>query len=292
MRITNDSNYRSLLDDIQRIAERMQTAQSQVTSGKKLNRPSDNPSGASDVVRIDTERATNAQYIDNAATAQSRLQIADSTLDGVQQTLDRIRSLGLLADTSSASSSISTEEIAGLRDQLLSYANTAYDGQFIFAGSNTDSAAYVKASDGTVSYAGDSQVMKLQIGDVTTLQTQVPGDQLFTAGVDVFKTVSDLSTAMASGDRSAIRTQVANLEQFIQIVSSARTKLGGLINEAAATQNELKQSDLSQVAHLSQLQDADMAQALTEFSQSQTALQAATAVGARVSSISILDYLK
>jgi flagellar hook-associated protein 3 FlgL len=292
MRITNDSNYRSLLDDIQRIAERMQTAQSQVTSGKKLNRPSDNPSGASDVVRIDTERATNAQYIDNAATAQSRLQIADSTLDGVQQTLDRIRSLGLLADTSTASSSISTEEIAGLRDQLLSYANTAYDGQFIFAGSNTDSAAYVKASDGTVSYAGDSQVMKLQIGDVTTLQTQVPGDQLFTAGVDVFKTVSDLSTAMASGDRSAIRTQVANLEQFIQIVSSARTKLGGLINEAAATQNELKQSDLSQVAHLSQLQDADMAQALTEFSQSQTALQAATAVGARVSSISILDYLK
>jgi flagellar hook-associated protein 3 FlgL len=292
MRITNDSNYRSLLDDIQRIAERMQTAQSQVTSGKKLNRPSDNPSGASDVVRIDTERATNAQYIDNAATAQSRLQIADSTLDGVQQTLDRIRSLGLLADTSTASSSISTEEIAGLRDQLLSYANTAYDGQFIFAGSNTDSAAYVKASDGTVSYAGDSQVMKLQIGDVTTLQTQVPGDQLFTAGVDVFKTVSDLSTAMASGDRSAIRTQVANLEQFIQIVSSARTKLGGLINEAAATQNELKQSDLSQVAHLSQLQDADMAQALTEFSQNQTALQAATAVGARVSSISILDYLK
>jgi flagellar hook-associated protein 3 FlgL len=270
----------------------MQTAQSQVTSGKKLNRPSDNPSGASDVVRIDTERATNAQYIDNAATAQSRLQIADSTLDGVQQTLDRIRSLGLLADTSTASSSISREEIAGLRDQLLSYANTAYDGQFIFAGSNTDSAAYVKASDGTVSYAGDSQVMKLQIGDVTTLQTQVPGDQLFTAGVDVFKTVSDLSTAMASGDRSAIRTQVANLEQFIQIVSSARTKLGGLINEAAATQNELKQSDLSQVAHLSQLQDADMAQALTEFSQSQTALQAATAVGARVSSISILDYLK
>jgi flagellar hook-associated protein 3 FlgL len=292
MRITNDSNYRNLLDDIQRIAERMQAAQSQITSGKKLNRPSDNPAGASDVLRIDTERAAAAQYTDNASTAQSRLQIADSTLDGVQQVIDRIHSLGLLADSGNSPSSASPEEIDSLRDQLLSYANTTYDGQFIFAGSNTDSPAYVKASDGTVTYGGDSQVMQLQIGNVTTLQTQIPGDQLFTAGVDVFQTVADLSSAVASGDRSAIRTQVANLERFLQIVSSARTRLGGLINEASATQNELKQSDLAQVAQLSQLQDADLAQALTEFSQSQTALQAATAVGARVSSISILDYLK
>jgi len=292
MRITNDSNYRNLLDDIQRIAERMQAAQSQITSGKKLNRASDNPSGASDVLRIDTERAANAQYVDNAATAQSRLQIADSTLDGVQQVVDRIHSLGLLADSGTNFITSSPEEINSLRDQLLAYANTTYDGQFIFAGSNTDSPAYVKASDGTITYAGDSQVMKLQIGNVTTLQTQIPGDQLFTAGVDIFQTVADLSSAVASGDRSAIRTQVANLEQFLQIVSSGRTRLGGLMNEASATQNELKQSDLAQVAHLSRLQDADLAQAISEFSQSQTALQAATAVGARVSSTSILDYLK
>jgi len=292
MRITTDSNYRNLLDDIQRISERMQAAQNQVTSGKKLNRPSDNPSGASDVLRIDTDRALNAQYTDNSATAQSRLQVADSTLDGVQQAAERIRSLGLLADTNSDTSSISTEEIDGLRDQLLSYANTTYDGQFIFAGSQTDSAAFVKAGDGTVTYAGDSQLMKLQVGNVTTLQTQVPGDQVFTSGVDVLKAVSDLSSAMASGDRNAIRTQIANIEQFLQNVSSVRTQIGGLINEASTTQTALKQSDLTQVAHLSQLQDADLAEALSELSQSQTALQAATAVGARVTSISILDYLK
>jgi flagellin-like hook-associated protein FlgL len=47
-----------------------------------------------------------------------------------------------------------------------------------------------------------------------------------------------------------------------------------------------------QVPHLSQLQDADLAQALSEFTQSQNALQAATAVGARVGTLSILDYLK
>jgi flagellin-like hook-associated protein FlgL len=64
------------------------------------------------------------------------------------------------------------------------------------------------------------------------------------------------------------------------------------MNGATAAQNELKQADLTLVAHLFELQDADLAQALSEFTQSQNALQAATAVGARVSSLSILDYLK
>ena len=117
MRITDDSNYRNLLQDIQTIAQRMQTAQNQVTSGKKVNRPSDNPSAAADVVTIDSARAANAQYLDNAATAQSRLQIADSTFDGVQQVTDSIRSLALLAQSSTAPSSTSVEQIAGMRDQ-------------------------------------------------------------------------------------------------------------------------------------------------------------------------------
>jgi flagellin-like hook-associated protein FlgL len=64
---------------------------------------------------------------------------------------------------------------------------------------------------------------------------------------------------------SAIQTQVSKLEQFSQNVSSACTKLGALMNGATAAQNELKQSDLTLVAHLSKLQDAHLAQALSKF---------------------------
>lgn len=292
MRIADDSSYRNLLLDIQRIAQRMQTSQNQISSGKKLTRPSDDPSAAADVVNVDSVRATSAQYLDNAATAESRLQIADSALDGVQQVTDRIRTLALLAQNGSSSPSLSVEEISGLRDQLLSYANTVFEGQYMFAGSKTDSAAYNKASSGTITYAGNSDVMKLQVGKASTLQSQIPGNQVFSGAVDIFQTLTDLVTAMSSGSTSAIRTQVARLEQFSQTVSSARTKVGGLLNGATAAQNDLRQADLTLVAHLSQLQDADLAQALSEFTQSQNALAAATAVGARVSSLSILDYLK
>ena len=292
MRIADDSGYRNLLLDIQRISERMQASQNQVSSGKKLTRPSDDPSAAADVVNVDSVRAASAQYLDNAGTANSRLQIADNALDGVQQVIDRIRTLALMAQNGTSSPSLSVEEISGLRDQLLSYANTEFEGQYMFAGSNTDSAAYDKASNGVVTYSGNSDEVRLQVGKASTLQSQIPGDQVFSGSVDVFQTLTDLVAAMNSGSTSAIQTQVTKLEQFSQNVSSARTKLGGLMNGATAAQNELKQADLTLVAHLSQLQDADLAQAISEFTQSQNALQAATAVGARVGSVSILDYLK
>jgi len=292
MRIADDSGYRNLLLDIQRIAERMQASQNQISSGKKLMKPSDDPSAAADVVNVNSARATSAQYLDNAGTANSRLQIADNALDGVQQIIDRIRTLALMAQNGTSSPSLSTEEISGLRDQLLSYANTEFEGQYVFAGSNTDSAAYDKASNGIITYLGNSDEIRLQVGKASTLQSQIPGNQVFSGSIDIFQTLTDLAAAMNSGSTSAIQTQVTKLEQFSQNVSSSRTKLGGLMNGATAAQNELKQADLTLVAHLSQLQDADLAQALSEFTQSQNALQAATAVGARVGSVSILDYLK
>jgi flagellar hook-associated protein 3 FlgL len=292
MRIADDSGYRNLLLDIQRIAERMQTAQNQISSGKRLTRPSDDPSAAADVVNVDAARATGVQYLDNAKTAESRLQVTDSALDGVQQVTDRIRTLALMAQNGTGTPSLSVAEISGLRDQLLSYANTAFEGQYMFAGSNTDDAAYLKASNGTITYNGNSDVMKLQIGKASTLQSQLPGDQVFSAAVDIFQTLTDLIAAMNTGSTSAIQTQVTKLEQFAQTVSTARTKLGGLLNASTAAQNELRQVDLTLVAHLSRLEEADLAQALSEFTQSQNALQAATAAGARVSTLSLLDYLK
>jgi len=135
-------------------------------------------------------------------------------------------------------------------------------------------------------------VTKLQTGRATTLQSQIPGDQIFTGSIDAFQTISDLMTAITSGNNSAIQTGVTKLETLSQTVSSARTQVGGLINSATAAQSDLRQTDLTQVAQLSRLQDADLSKALSDFSQSQIALQAATAVGARISSISLLDYLK
>jgi flagellar hook-associated protein 3 FlgL len=291
MRVTNETAYRSLLRDLERISERMQETQLQISSGKKLHKPSDDPTAVSDVVRIRAEHSEIAQYQDNVATAKSRLGIADTTLQSVETMIERVRSLALLSMSNVATAHVQTTEIAGLRGQLVAAANTTFDGQFIFAGSNVDGPAYTEASDGTVSYTGNDDEVRLQIGRSATLQMQVPGSEIFSGAVDLFATIKDLVDAMNAGNKSGISAQVAKLEQFSSVVGGALGKVGGLVNVAQSVQSDLTQYELARTEDLMKLEDVDLSVALTDFTQAETALRAATAVGARISNISILDYL-
>ena len=291
MRITSDIAYNNLLRDIERISERMSTTQTQISSGKKLNKPSDDPVAVSDVIRIQAEQGEIKQYQDNLATAKSRLNFADATLQGVETMIERVRNLALSSLSDLTNANLHTPEISGLRDQLLTAANSTIDGQFMFAGSNVDSPAYTQASNGTVTYNGNSDAVRVQIGRAATLQVGVPGSDIFSGTVDVFATVQNLMTAMNSGDKAGIAAEVTKLEQFSSVVSSALGKVGGLVNVAQSVDSELTQYSLGRTEQRSRLEDTDLAAALTDYTQAETALKAATAVGARISNISILDYL-
>ena len=292
MRITNEMGYRSLLRDLERISERMQEAQNQITSGKKLSRPSDDPAAASDVVRINAEKGEISQYLKSVATGKARLDFGDTVLDSVERMTERIRDLGLLSQNGLAPIAAYTTEIQGLRDQIFAAANSTFEGQFIFGGSRSDSSPYVLQSNGLITYAGNSDAVKLQIGRSSTLQTQLPGDEVFSGAVNIFTTIDDLLTAIKTGDKAGTIAQTTNLEQCYQTLGISRARLGSLVNVAQTVESELGRFDLARTEHLMRLEDADLPTALTEFTKNQTALQAATAVGARISNISILDYLR
>jgi len=175
---------------------------------------------------------------------------------------------------------------------MISAANTTHAGRFIFGGSVTTTPPYIKNSDSSVTYQGNNQDMPLQVTRNSTLQTQIPGSGIFTGSVDIFATMSDLATAMQSGDKTAIDAQVKNLQQFNDVVSVARSKIGAYLNTATNIKSQQSASNVLRQTELSQAQDADIAQAATELAMSQQRLQATLAVGARVAQITLLDYLK
>jgi flagellar hook-associated protein 3 FlgL len=292
MRVTNETAYRSLLSQIETISERMQNAQLQVSSGKKLHKTSDDPTAVSDVVRIQAEKSEIAQYQDNLSTAKSRLSFTDTTLQGVETMVERVRTLALISLNDPAHAGTQTSEVQGIRDQLLSAANSTFDGQAMFAGSNVDGPAYTRATDGTVTYNGNANEVRLQVGRSTTLQVHVPGSDVFTGAVDIFATMKDLADALNAGDKSGISANVTKLEQFSTVIGNALGKVGGLANVAQSIDTDLTQYGLARTQELSRLEDADLPTALTDFTQAETALRAATAIGARISNISILDYLR
>jgi flagellar hook-associated protein 3 FlgL len=292
MRITSGQNYSDLLRSIENIRERVQQAQTEVTTGDKINQPSDDPAGAADLVRLTGEKSEIDQYLSNAASAKNRLDYTDTALDGVQTMVQRVITLGQLAvsDPSNPAGAYTTE-MNGIRRQLVSAANTSFQGSFLFGGTVTNKPPYVLQSDQSVTYQGNSSAFQVQTGRVSTLQTQIPGDQVFSGSINVFDAVKQLSDAIAAGNKSAIQTQVTSLQQYYDSLSVVRSQVGALSNAAQNTQSDLQSYELARASDQSRIQSADLAQASTDFTQDQTALQAAIAAGAKISQISILNYL-
>ena len=291
MRIPDNVSYLSFLGDLQRTQEQALKAQMQVTSGQKVSKPSDDPGAASDIVRLSGEKAAGDQFEKNVDSARSRLSAADITLDGVEVMVERARELGLLSLGNLSNGSAYKAEIEGLREQLISAANTTHQGRYNFGGSVSSVAPFVKDNASVVSYQGNSIDMTLQVGRNTTLQTQIPGDEVFTGSVDIFATLSDLLGALDAGDHDGIAAQVKKLEQVSETVSTARSRIGGYINVADSTSRQLAAAGLSRAQELNEVQSADTAQAITQLTLSQTSLQATLAVGARIAQMSLLDYL-
>src|SRR6266571_3440123 len=186
MRITGTESYQNLLRSIESIQERMQQDQAEITSGNRINQPSDDPSGAADIVRLTGAKSEIAQYTSNASVGQDRLNYTDTVLSSVQDMVRRVITIGQTAFGNTSQASAYTTEINGLRDQLVSSANTNFQGVSIFGGSVTNKSPYVVQTDGSVTYQGNSAAIQLQVGRSSTLQIGIPGNQVFSGSINVF----------------------------------------------------------------------------------------------------------
>jgi flagellar hook-associated protein 3 FlgL len=204
MRITSAGSYQSLLSSIQSIEQRMQQDQTEITSGNRINQPSDDPAGAADVVRLTGEKAEIDQYTSNAAAGRDRLNFTDSVLSNVQT----MRNIGL---GTNANPSVYTTEMNSLRDQIVSTANSSFQGSYLFGGTVADKPPYAVQPDRSVTYQGNSNVTKVQVGGSSTLQVQIPGDQVFSGPINVFDGIKQLSDAITSGDKTGQSSAVFRL---------------------------------------------------------------------------------
>jgi flagellar hook-associated protein 3 FlgL len=232
MRVTEGIGYQNLLRDIAAVQERMQIAQDQVSSNKRVTKPSDDPTAAADFVRIFSEKNEADQFGKNLTFAESKRNLADTVLDSVEHKIEPARTLGQLSFGNTTTAAMYSTELDGLRDQIISASNTTHAGRFIFGGSVTTTAPYVKASNSSVSYHGNSEAVSLQVTRTTALQTQIPGSEIFSGAVDIFQVMSNLSAAMQAGDKDGIDGAVKSLESFSETVSTARSRIGSYVNAA------------------------------------------------------------
>jgi flagellar hook-associated protein 3 FlgL len=284
-----------LLDSLSRTRREEQDAMLELSSGRRVNSPSDDPAAAAVLVQNHARSEQTDQFKRSASSLNYQFQTVDSTLNSVVLALQRAISLGVEGATgtmSQANRDSLAQEVSGIRDQLISLANLSFQGRFVFAGTATSTQPFVvdASRPSGVRYDGNTGVNNVEVGEGLTQQANLPGAQIFmAAGSDMFQAVTDLITSLQSG--TGIDAAVTSIRGAFDFVTAQRVFYGNAINQLQSQQTYLDTQKLQLSSQENDVGGTDMAAAASRLVNAQNARSAALAAVGKVSQLSLFDYL-
>jgi flagellar hook-associated protein 3 FlgL len=305
-RITSSMTTRSVLADLNRISAQQDLTRRQLSSGKAITRPSDDPYGAARAMALRSDLSAVKQHQRNVDEAQSWMSVTSTTLSSITDLAQKARELAVQGATDTLPQA-SRNAIADQIDQLIAgvkqEANATYDGRYVLGGSRTNTPPYDAAltkTDPSVTpndgYSGDAASQLREIGPGVTLAVNVHGDEVLGGApgstgnlLGVLRDVathlrSGDTTSLGSGDLKAVSDQIDNL-------LSVQARVGAGMNRLDTASSRLAQIEESTTSMLSSTEDADMAEVITSYSTQQAVYQSALNAGARIVQTSLLDFL-
>jgi len=295
--VANISN--DIIANIENSDASVETALQEVSSGQKVNVPSDDPAAAAELIQLQAESSNNDQYTANTETVLSQAQDADSVLTQVVSLLNKAITLGTEGASLSYDSvdrvSIATQ-ITGILTSVVSLANTTYDGASLFSGGSSGAAFTADSTSSTgYSYIGGDSINSVQVGTSLSVQSNIPGDTLFTqSGSSVLGALSDLSTALTTdggSDSAAIGSATAEVSTALNYVSSQHQVYGNTITQLQSQETYLSSDTVTITSEADSLVGIDTATAAENLTQAETANNAVLSASAKVLQNTLLTYL-
>jgi len=287
-----------ILNDLYTTESQADTALDQLASGQLINMPSDNPAGASELVQNQAEQGQTDQFLQNTSSVEGLLQTADSTLSSVVSALNQAISVGTEGangTNSAADLQAMAQQVQGIQSQVFGWANATYQGNYIFAGTATNTPAFVlnpAAPDG-VTYNGNTNTNTVQIAEGNSIQTNLPGSQLFQgAGGDVMGALQHLVTALQSGNTTAVGTATTQLGSALNYLSQQRVFYGNALEQLTSNQSYLQTEQVNLKTAANTIDGVNLATAANNLSQAETAQSATLAALAKVIPQNLLQYLQ
>jgi flagellar hook-associated protein 3 FlgL len=282
---------------LQQSQSAVNTALLQVSTGKSVSVPSDNPAASANMVQNTISTQDVDQYTQNAGTVLSMVQTADSALSSVVSSLTKAVTLGVEGangTTNASDQQAIATQVQGILTNVVSLANTSFQGSYLFGGTATGQAPYTAdpTSASGYKYNGNSGINSVAVGDDLRVQSNVPGSQIFSnSSNDVLGSLSSLVTALQSGNNSAIQSATNSITSALNYVGQQRVLYANAETQLNSQETYLQQETVSLTSQANSLVGVDMAQAATSLAQAQTANSAALAAAAKVLPETLLNYL-
>jgi len=388
-RVTQNTFLGNIRTQLARGGRRLLINQERVASGRQINHPSDDPSGAYRVMGLKAVQARNDQYARNLSSVTSRLNVSENVLHQSQEVLFRSQELAIQAANGSLDAEqrqVIATEVTQQLDEVKRLANSELGGRYLFGGYRTDRPPFVRdltvaaeaanTGSGTIAtgtfdpeavsgsryrvrfttattyevvelgtnsttatgsytdgapinfdgqgnevavsgvpvagdsflitphmvYRGDGNDSLVSVGEGQTVTANVHGHQFFlgdsnmdgttdSGRVSLFGSLETLKFALENNDVDTVQTVITQVNQAVGQMSEGQGVIGGRLNMVDSAQNDLSQRTITIEGLRSQIEDADMAVAITDLSQAEAVYQATLGTAARVLQRSLLDYL-
>lgn len=293
VRVTFNTMNRSAQTGMQKSLGRLSETQDAITTGKRLQRPSDDPAGAARLVGLNDALGDLNQFNRNGDEAKSALSVADAALGNAGDLLRETRTLVIQAASAGASSPEArrtmAEKLGRIKEQIVGVANTSLHGRYLFAGQRTETPPFDPA-DGANTFRGDSGALRAEINRGEYVQTNVDGNALFSSLLNDLDTIK--ADVLAGNTDALSNGGLTKMSKALDTLLEARGQIGGRINRVEATRDRLEAVGQEFRVMASHIEDTDVAQAIVELQAAQNAYQAALGATAKAFQQSLMDYLR
>ncbi len=298
-RIADNTSSSDFTSRINAQRGRLNVLQERIATGKRINRASDDPSGAEMVLRLRTSQTEIGQFQRSTKTANQKLTATDDTLNSYESVLERVRTLvaqGLSDTTTQEARNALATEITGLRSRILNIANSKNGDEYLFGGTRQNAPPFDPTTAVPANTPTNAQFVQIEPGAnaiaVGVTAETVFSDATSTIFADLNNAIDALrGTITPANDRATLENTMRRLGVYEDLAGNARAVVGANMNSAEVAGENLSNNFLSLDERAADLEDADFAETAVALTDAQRALEATLQIAA-TGRRSLFDFLR
>jgi flagellar hook-associated protein 3 FlgL len=301
MRVTQSMLSNNMLRHISQSYESMAKTQEQLTTGKKISRPSDDPVVAMKGMTYRTNLTEVEQYKRNLSEAYNWMENSDAALDKATSVMQRIRELTVQASNGTYEESqkgMIGKEIEQLKEHLVSIANTQVAGKYIFNGNDTTTKPVdFSRPAGELPISDNSNPVKLELSQGIEVAVNVNPENVFSYSEGppesgLFGDINELMKALEGNSSESIDGFLEKLDSNINNLVAERAELGARYNRVELIDARVSEQEVIANRILSDNEDADIERVITDLKMQESLHRAALGVGSRIMQPTLMDFLR
>ena len=308
MRVTQVGFYNQATQQMGKQQSKVFETQGQLSSGKKILRPSDDPALAAAINNLKSQMDVNQRYLTNLSRMEDTLKMQEASVSSSIEVVSRIKELSIQAanDTYNAADrktlAIEVKELISSLADLGNMRGT--DGAYLFSGFSQDTAPFSESSLGVVTYTGTADYQKVLVDEGRSMQIGMPGSDVFgsvqyldqttgtTSSIDMFATLGEMYQALVTNDADGIRNTLDKVSSVHEHISVQQSNIGSRMKRVETLSNAIEDRDFTYKTLQSSMEDLDYVEAASRLKNQTLALQAGQQTFAQLSGLSLFKYIR